>query len=479
MAADLAPVPGFLYGYIERLEAQLPEDNEVVIELTFRKEARDIPTTRDDTLFLVDRRMRFPFDIKFDSPGVMRSKLLLLKMYRITSDDERRLFADLRIDLKDLFRPDEMVIQTTEARAKMSPKPSLTYAFAVYYKTDPRPTTLGTFGKSTIKPPDPPIPAESHVLLLVEGEAATEAEAEDFDEAIIQQSLMLSVPSSAYPSIDELIVRHWYDLGKSKPGHPGVLLANELQKLSGTTLLGAAQYAERRLRDLRSTIHGEEAAIGYFSACLCFAQRLRNAPAAADMATKLFQAAIGKVTELTTPDLQRAFMKSVGKAAGSPEFRAQLAHFRKVLGRSSAFLGECLIEDLDCALANAAVSQAALNTLTVVLAANTAASAFETTLKIRLRRFRQVLLCVLGHDTILQNPKAVLDLAPLIPPTFVYFLLCNIKPDDHLPEALDYQKIDRFALEMSVNFQANLSVDLMFRPDLPALPPDARDLAAF
>jgi hypothetical protein len=174
-------------------------------------------------------------------------------------------------------------------------------------------------------------------------------------------------------------------------------------------------------------------------------------------------------------------MKAIGAAPASAEFRAQVANFRRVIARfatpSLQFLCGCIVDELDCLLANAAVTQSSLNSLSLVLAANTAASNFTTASRIQLPRFRQVLLCVLAHEEILQSPRAVLELAPLVSPTFVYFLLCQIRADEHLPEALDYQKIERFAMEMGVNLSRNLSVDIVFKPELPEIPVECADFA--
>jgi hypothetical protein len=475
----IAPIPGFLYGYLERLEAHLPEDNEVVIQVNFRKDVRDIQTTRENTTFGIDRRIRFAFNVKFERPGVMRSKTLLLKLFRIVAEGQRRLFADLRLDLKDFFRPPEMAIQTLETRAKMTPKPVLTCAFAVYFKSDPRPSPLGTFEKSTIEGGERPIQADSHVRLLVEDAPPAEAESEDFDAAILEQFLVLSVPSSEFPAIEELIVRHWYATGKSKPGYPGFLLARELRALRSGSLRKALSCVEARLKDLRSTIHDSETAIEHFSACLCLAQRLRELDEASQVVTAICRASISTVTELIAPELQRIFVKSFRLSPSSPEFRAQVADFGRVLGRlkspSSDFLCRCIIDELDCLLANSPVTQSSLNSLTLVLAANTAASKFATACRIAFPRFTQVLLCVIAHNEILDNPRSVFDLAPLVPPTFAYFMLCHIRPDQHLPEALDYQKIERFATELNINLNRNLSADIVFKPEIPEIPAECPD----
>jgi hypothetical protein len=310
---------------------------------------------------------------------------------------------------------------------------------------------------------------------LVDDCPPAEADSDDFDAAIIEQSVMLSVASSEFPAVEEVIVRHWYDLGKSKPGYPGFLLARELLKLPP----GALPVIERWLRDLRSTIHDSDTAVAYFSACLCLAQSLHRLDRPQPIPASICQAALSKVTGIVAPQLQKLFMKSLGARPASPEFHAQVADFCRVISRfqtpSLLFLCGCIVDELDCLLSNAAVTQASLNSLSLVLAANTAASTFTTASKISLPRFRQVLLCVLAHDEILQNPRAVLELAPLIPPTFVYFLLCHVRPDEHLPDPLDYQRIEAFAKEMNVNLSQNVSIEIVFKPEPAEMPAECAD----
>jgi hypothetical protein len=340
---------------------------------------------------------------------------------------------------------------------------------------------LGTFEKDAIKPPDPPIVADPHVLLLTEGQAPGEAEAEDFDDAILEQSLMLAVQSSEFPSIEDLIVRHWHNLGRSEPGYPGFLLAREMRGLPFQSVSGALACVERRLEDLRSTIRDADTSIAYFSACLCFAQFLRGSGNSQEVATAICRASIATAAQIIAPQLQKPFMRSLGSGLGTPAFAGEVGQFSRVIARfttpSQKFLCGCIVDELDCLLANAAITQASANTLTLVLAANTAASHFTTACRIALPRFRQVLLCLLAHDEILQNPRAVLELAPLVPPTFAYFLFCSLRPDVHLPEALDYRMIERFASEMDVNLQRNLSVDIVFRAEVPEIPPECSDFA--
>jgi hypothetical protein len=74
--SDNPPIPGAVYGYIEPLEAKFPEDNQVITELAFRKQMRDIPTTRAKNGFVVDCRHCFLFNIKSYTLTVMRRFVL-------------------------------------------------------------------------------------------------------------------------------------------------------------------------------------------------------------------------------------------------------------------------------------------------------------------------------------------------------------------------------------------------------------------
>ena len=62
---------GVVYGYLEQLEAGLPENDKVIIELHFRKDVKEIPTKRDGDVFIIDRRMRLPLNIKLDSDIIL------------------------------------------------------------------------------------------------------------------------------------------------------------------------------------------------------------------------------------------------------------------------------------------------------------------------------------------------------------------------------------------------------------------------
>jgi hypothetical protein len=402
---------------------------------------------------------------------MMRTKILLLKFYRIAEDKERRLFGDFRVDLKDFFRPETIEIQKFEVRAKMANKPTITCSVGVYYKTDPPPPSLSSLSRSTIQLVAPPLQPDAHVMMLVEDRGRAESDSDNFDEDIISQSLQLVAKLSTAPTIDEFVLRSWYDFSKAKLGFPGFLLAQHLTKLDGQELLDAMVRTHSLLGDVCSTIREPGGGIGYFTSCLCLYQKLGKSGRPLEIARDICYGAIAKACSLVTPELQRIFMRSLGVHDYGPhiaQFRMVISKFK---GPALTFLLQRVINDLDCVLSNSTVTQHAFNTLTLVLDANSAITSFETAFKVGLPIFRQVVLSVISHESILEDPDATDALVPLVPPAFIYFLLCIIKPDVHLPEAIGYRGIEAFAQRKNVNFKQNPSVDLMFKASQPDLPP--------
>jgi hypothetical protein len=53
--------------------------------------------------------------------------------------------------------------------------------------------------------------------------------------------------------------------------------------------------------------------------------------------------------------------------------------------------------------------------------------------------------------------------------------LCHVRPDEHLPDPLDYQRIEAFAKEMNVNLSQNMSIEIVFKPEPPEMPAECAD----
>ena len=486
-------VQGVVYGYLEHLEAILPEGNTVEIELHFRKEVRDLPTTRRDNTFIIDRRMRMPLNIKLDADGMMQEKILLLRMFRITTSQERKLFGDFRVNLRDHFRPKEMEIEESEIRARMTNKPILRWSFAAYYRDDPRPQELLGFvynllhPKATRKSPAHKTKSENRMRHLEDSSsmdmsvmrshsamAVGDDSDSSFDEDIAMQSLQLAKEESGESGIEEFIVRNWYDMTKSEIGYPGYRLARAVVDKKGKVATKRAEKAFAMLEDIRTTTMSIESACRFYSACLCFYQNVRDKPALSSRAKELAERALDTAASVIAEDLHKIFVSSLDYIPGSNEFRKKVVSFRRLLSKmkseSLALLAKCSLEEFDCVLANSFIAQSAFDTLSKIVNANTAIAEYESAVRVSFPRFRQVLLVIIAHDSILQNHEVCRELVPLVSPTFIYFAMLLIRPDQLLPKEIDYVKIENFAKDMKVNFRSNLSEDVMFHREKPELP---------
>ena len=498
--------PGVVYGYIESLEAALPEGNEAIIELNFRKEARDITTKRENNLFIVNRRMRLPLHIKYDKKTrKMQEKYLVLKLFRITNQGERKQFGDYRINLQNVFRPSEMVVISDEARAKMSKKPIITLSFAAYYKSDPIPQEISGFTFEKRHPNQQEdsnssklqkTKSESHVTLLVnDPEIESDRElsrsviansssfvndsSDSFDEDITLQAIQLASQSSNQPKIDEFIVRNWFDLSKYRIGEPGFNLAKKLIDAKGRIL--NQKDLERvfsMLEDVRTTTKNEDSSIYFYSSTLTFYQNslviLKKNKEIISKAQDLCYSAMDTAASIICPFLKKMFLDSLKYEVGSKEFNEILNLVYKKMSKynteSLQFLRDFIYDEFDCIMSNSVITDKIFLTVGSVVIANSAISDFETKLKTQFNRFRQVILTVIANDNILENPESCKDLVPLISPTFIYFIYCMIKPDDAQPNTLDYKKIDNFARKMNVNFQTDISKVIMFKTIKKPLP---------
>ena len=533
--SEIPKIHGIVYGYIESVEAALPEGNGTVIELIFRKESHELATKREGNLFIVNRRLRLPVHIKTDQDmKEMQEKIILLKLFRITNEGERRQYGDYKINLKHLLKPKVMEVKTEEARAKMSNKPKITSSFAVYLKSDPIPPEMSGFTyekrhpqndneKITIKNNDDSNsqngnrthnennksnngdndsgPLEKHLLHLVDDvdydstgdmsrsyvsiQASYEDSSDSFDEDITIHAIKLASQSSI-PAINESIVRSWYDLNKSKPGFPGFQLSNEIIRNQGKVLpKDSIDRIFLMLDDIRTTTKNEDSSILFFCSTLSFYQYLEKLKKKkktseideiAKRAKEMCYSAMKTTASIVCPYIKKAFQDSLNLEVGSKEFNKLLNDLRERIEKkyfhldSLKFLIDFIFDQLDCNLTNAIITEKMLSKFGQVVCANSAISEFETTLKAKFSLFRQAILAMIANENILNNPESCKDLVPLISPTFIFFMYCIIKPDDTLPKALDYKKIENFAFKMNVNFQTNISVEIMYSPTIKELP---------
>ncbi|OHT10970.1 hypothetical protein TRFO_19551 [Tritrichomonas foetus] len=516
--------PGVVYGYIESLKAALPEGNQVIIELNFRKDSHDISSKREGDLFIVNRRLRLPVHLKYDETNdQIQEKYILLKLYRITNEGERRQFGDFRINLQNIFKPESMEVKSEEVRAKMSNKPILTFSFATYFKSDPIPQEMSSFtyekrhsesnqnnddekthrkeknhqentnendsDSDSERRPMERQKSQSRVLHLVNdsdndndgdlsksfmGNSFVEDSSDSFDEDITAQAIQLASQSSDLPKIDEFIVRTWFDLSKSKIGEPGYLLSKKIVDHKGKVLTSAIDRVFMMLEDVRTTTKNEDSAIYFFSSTLTFYQSVKNYPEISGRAQDLCYAAMDTAASIVCPFLKKAFQNSLQLEVGSQEFNKVVekvkTRMEKYNSVSLKYLLDFIYDKIDCILSNALITDKMFSKIGEIVKANSAISDFETQLKTQFNRFRQVILTVIANDTILSNPESCKDLVPLVTPTFIFFIYCMIKPDETLPKAIDYQKIENFARKMNVNFQTNLSEEMMFKSIKKPLP---------
>lgn len=447
---------GYLYGYIESLEAALPDGNEVVIQINFRDIVKDIQTQRDNQTFLVNRKMRFHLNIKTDAEhSTMQEKMFILKMFRITEDEDRRLFGDFRINLQDYFRPDDIELQTYEIRAKMKNTPTITCAFGTYFANEPPPPSLTTFAKRLPR------------TITLTQESNSDEESDSFDELITSHTLLLADQSP----LEEYIIRNWYDLSRSKPGYPGFGLAKRLKPTDNFI------KSFQMLEDVRTTIKTEESAILFYFSVLCLYQNSQVAikKYAQDLVYKSMETAASLIAPHFYQIMDSALQfdsESKGFAKCVRDFTNKCKSYKT---QSSQFLLSYVLDQVDCQFCNRMITQNYLNTLTDCVRVNSLISDFETMSKINFPRFRQALLVVIAHDTILNDYTQLAILAPKIPPNFIFFLLCLIKPDNHLPKAIDYKKIETFAMDMNVNFKTNISDEIMFKPANGPIPSSCRE----
>ena len=488
-------IQGVVYGYLEHLEAVLPEGNKVEIELHFRNEVRDLPTRREDTTFVIDRRMRLPLNIKLDSEGMMQDKFLLLRMFRITTSDERKLFGDFKINLREHFRPKEMEIHEDEIRARMTNKPVLRWSFAAYYRDDPRPQELLGFVYNLLHPKEAKAKpmkkgkSENHVRHL-EDSSSTDMNVmrsqpvfkvpdesdSSFDEDITAQSLQLAKEESKQSGIEEFIVRNWYDLSKSEMGYPGYKLAHALVDRKGRVWSVRAEKSFEMLEDIRTTTSSVDSACRFYSACLCLYLKVKEIPALSAQSKGLACRALDTAASVIAEELHRIFLLSLNYVPGSSEFRKLVLSFTRTISKmktaSLSVLASCALEEFDCALANSFIAQSAFDTLSKIVNANTAIAEYESALHVTFPRFRQVLLVIIAHDSILKNPESCRELVPLVPPTFIYFAMLLIRPDNLMTEEINYLQIEDFAKAMKVNFRTNISEECMFHRPKKDLPED-------
>lgn len=498
-------IPGVVYGYIESVEAALPEGNEVVVELVFHQEGHDLVTKREGNLFIVNRRVRFPVNIEPNEEMTeMQEKYIVLKLYRITNDEQKRQFGDLKINLQHLLKPQTMEVKTEDARAKMSNKPQITYSFGVYLKSDPVPSEMSGFTyekrhlNSNPKQPEPSNTQlnsksqnSSRVLLLVDdtdGDPEHETSyslfnstyqdsSDSFDEDITAHAIQLASQSSDSSEISEFIVRTWFDLNKSKIGYPGYQLSKRVVDKKGNVISNNnINQIFSMLEDIRTTTKNEDSAISFFASTLSFSQNVRKYPELKDKAEQLCMLAMDTAASIVCPILKKYFLDTLKYEVGSVEFNEAVNslrsdfHKKYFTNSSSKYLGEFILDQLDCLLANSIITEKMFTTFGQIVNANSAVSEYETALKIPFNRFRQVILSVIAHENILANPSICKVLVPLVSPTYIYFLYCIIKPDETMPNALDYKQIESFAKQMKVNFQANISQIIVFKPDKKPLP---------
>lgn len=516
-------IHGIVYGYIESVEAALPEGNETVIELIFRKESHELSTKREGNLFIVNRRLRLPVHIKTDQDmKEMQEKYILLKLFRITNEGERRQYADYKVNLQHLLKPKIMEVITEEARAKMSNKPKVTSAFAVYLKTDPIPSEMSNFTyekrhPQTERKPDQTdeinnnnnnndndnenLPIEKHLLHLVDDvdydtigdmtrssisiQASYEDSSDSFDEDITMHAIKLASQSSL-PAINESIVRSWYDLNKSKPGFPGFQLSKEIVRGQGKVI--SKESVDRiflMLDDIRTTTKNEDSSILFFCSTLSFYQnmeKLKKKKQSSEIveivkrSKEMCYDAMKTAASIVCPYLKKSFQESLKLEVGSKEFNKILSDIKERIEKkyshleSLKFLANFIFDQLDCNLTNAIITEKMLSKFGQVVIANSAISEFETFLKVKFNLFRQAILAMIAHENILNNPESCKELVPLMSPTFIFFMYCIIKPDDTLQKALDYKKIENFAFKMNVNFQTNISIEIMYKPEKKELP---------
>ncbi|EAY02502.1 hypothetical protein TVAG_020550 [Trichomonas vaginalis G3] len=266
--------------------------------------------------------------------------------------------------------------------------------------------------------------------------------------------------SSENPEISLLILNTWNELSKSAPGHPGEVLAAKLNELPedsiSPTLLNQC-FAQ--LDDIRTTISSPISACLFYQSCLVLYQKLPKGTILGECALDIFRESIITACTKIGDEIVDLYIKALQLSSDSEIFKKivnRLLEIRKRFSTpSQEKLYNCIIEYLDCQIANTVIINHLAESVLSATKMNTDIAEIELVTKTKLVRFQELLLIVIANNQILENPKEYNTLTPHIEPNLAYLMLCNIHPDEIQPEKIDYKLIDNFMTVHNVNLNVN------------------------
>ena len=294
----------------------------------------------------------------------------------------------------------------------------------------------------------------------------------DFDHEVKRTVLEMVEENAVNPEIHIFIVNSWFELAKMKPGEPGIKLAEMLKKLPDEKLTPTAlNQCFSQLDDLRTTIGTEESSILFYLSSLTLFQSVVDYPDIADCAYDLCIKSITTASKILGDPIYKLYCSSLELEHPNKkilEIAEELTKMRKeIVDKGGLFLYNCVVDAVDCQLANNSIINHLASTLSKAVHANTSISTIEAENHTKMKRFQQSLLVVIASDTILDGTDKFKELVPLIPPNLIYMILCNLKPDEMNPDKIDYKLIDRFMTQNNCNLSVSTN-ELLLHPENPA-----------
>ncbi|OHT00443.1 hypothetical protein TRFO_32902 [Tritrichomonas foetus] len=149
----------------------------------------------------------------------------------------------------------------------------------------------------------------------------------------------------------------------------------------------------------------------------------------------------------------------------SKEFSTAITKFNEMRSRypgdSGKFLFDCLLELADCEMCNLMITKMIFNSYSMIQNLNSNLPAFETIGSLKFSRLGQSFKVISSRNELMACPLLAKRIAPLLSSTFIFYLLSIVRPDKAFPQALPFEKLQKFALISGVNSRKPLEECLL------------------